>query len=229
MPEPPRPSPPRRRSSGAAVRTAAVLGGCLVLAAGLVAAALVFAGGKSEQSRTIVNRSVETVGETRPETSPPNAAEPEAESSAGPGTTAFSRALYNVWIPTGWRQEENDEQVSNYMESTWRDPSDPNTAILIDAQSHGGSGSPVADAESVRAQTSQSSGYREHTLEATELNGRPAARWVFDVSGDRRVDYFLEDCGVGIAVLGSTSPVAFGSLAATFDEVASSVEVPCGE
>ncbi|MDX6609995.1 MAG: hypothetical protein QOF85_1920 [Solirubrobacterales bacterium] len=227
QPPPPPPRPGRRTSSG--VRTAAVIGGCLVLAAGLVAAALVLAGdSKNESTRTVVNRRVETVGETQPADAAPVEAD-EAEASATPGSTAFIQTLYSVEIPTGWAQESDDKPVSNYMESTWRDPAEPNTAILVDAQASGGSGSPMVDAETVRAQTSQSSGYREHSLEAITLNGLPAARWVFDVAGDRRVDYFIEPCFVGIAVLGSSSPTVFGSLAQTFHQAASSIEVPCAE
>ena len=226
-------SPRTRRHAGPGVRTAAVIGGCLVLAAGLLAAALVLAGdSKNEGTRTVVSQRVETVDETQPaETSPsePSEVEVEAEASSAPETTFFSQALYNVEIPAGWIQETDDEPVSNYTESVWRNPAEPNTAIVIDAQPSGGSGSPMVDAETVRAQTSQSSGYREHSLEAIALDGLPAARWVFDVAGDRRVDYFIEPCFVGIAVLGSSSPGTFGSNAQAFHQAASSVEVPCAE
>jgi predicted Ser/Thr protein kinase len=227
------PPPPRPRQGGdSATRTAAVIGGCFVLAAGLIAAAVVLAGGgKSERARTVVNRSVETVGEANSSDSGAGEEAADAEagtSAAAASSTAYSQTFYTVEIPSGWAQEESDEPIYNYLESTWHDPADSAT-ILIDAQTPGGSGSPVADAESVRAETENSSGYREHTLEPTVLNGIPAARWVFDVSGDRRVDYFVEICGIGIAMLGSTSPIAFGSLAPTFHQVASSIEVLCGE
>jgi protein kinase-like protein len=233
QPTPLAPSPPPRHrpGSGSVTRTAAVIGGCLVLAAGLVAAAVVLAGGgKGERARTVVNRKVETVGEANPgETSGDVASDAEAAAGAtASGSTGYAQTFYSVGIPSGWTQEENDEPINDYLESTWHDPAESAT-ILIDAQTPGGTGSPVADAESVRAQTESSSGYREHTLEPTVLNGVPAARWVFDVSGDRRVDYFVEICGVGIAMLGSTSPSAFGSLAPTFHQVASSIEVLCGE
>jgi len=228
----PAPGRPPRKGGGPILRTAGVIGGCLLLAAGLIAAAVILAGsGKGEHTRTAVNRRVETV----PKTSPPKAASSksngpeEAEASALPGWTAYTQGLYNVEIPSGWEQEENDEPISNYLESTWRDPAEPNTAVLIDSQTPGGSGSPLVDAESVRSQTSRSSGYREGSLTTTTLNGLPAARWVFDVDEDRRVDYFIESCGEGIAVLGSTSPSLFGSLAGTFHGVASSIRVPCAE
>jgi serine/threonine protein kinase len=218
----------RSRSS---IRTAAVIGGCLVLAAGLIAAAVILAGsGKDEHTRTVVNRRVETVAKTpSSEAESPESSESQAEASAETGWTVYAQGLYDVEIPSGWEQEENDEPVSNYLESIWRDPAEPNTAVLIDSQTPGGSGSPLVDAESVRAQTSQSSDYRERSLETTVLDGVQAARWVFDIDEDRRVDYFIESCGVGIAVLGSASPTLFGSLAETFHGVASSTRVPCAE
>lgn len=229
------PAPQARRAGGSSGRVAAAIGGSVVLAAGLIGAALIFSSGKERTSRTVVSRSTETAvppatKATAPvrESSNPGAAE-TAEASSNSSRSAYSQSLYAVEIPSEWEQETSDEPSGSYVESVWRNPAEPNTAVLIDAETPAPSVSPIASAESVRAQTSQSSGYGERAFEPTVLSGMPAARWVFDVSEDRRVDYFLNECNVGLAVLGSTSPAIFGALAPTFQEVASSVTVPCGE
>jgi Protein kinase domain len=150
-----------------------------------------------------------------------------AEASPSSSQSTYSQSLYSVAIPAGWFQETSDKPSGSYMESVWRNPSEPNTSITVDAESPAPPVEPIASAEAVRAQTSQSAGYRELAFESTTLAGLPAARWVFDVSGDRRVDYFLNVCNVGIAMLGSTTPAIFGSLSPTFHEAASSIAVPC--
>jgi hypothetical protein len=81
--------------------------------------------------------------------------------------------------------------------------------------------------EAVRSETSQTPGYEEISFGPISLGGLPAARWVFDVEGDRRVDYFFVNCEVGFAVLGSSAPTTFGAWASTFHRVASSVEPFC--
>jgi serine/threonine protein kinase len=234
MGTPPSRSPSSERH-GMSGRVAAVVGASLVLAAGLIAAALVVAGGKDgSPGRTVVNN-IKTV------TNEPPASEPTAQSAVSgegpepseidPSETepfaTFSQSLYSIEVPTGWSQEESDEPISNYLESTWHDPANRNTTLLVDAQTPAPSVDPIVSAEQVRAQTSQSSGFREVSLVPITLGGLPAARWVFEVSGDKRVDYFINECNVGAAVLGSTDPLNFGALSPTFHRAAASFLVYC--
>ncbi|GAC1530509.1 MAG: hypothetical protein NVS2B6_18620 [Thermoleophilaceae bacterium] len=86
---------------------------------------------------------------------------------------------------------------------------------------------PLSKAAEVRAGTSQTSGYNEVSFGSTRLRGRDAWKWVFDLGGTRRVDYFVNDCSTGIAVLGAASPSDFKSLAPTYERVASSVAITC--
>ena len=222
-----------RNSSGSSsgARVAAVIGGSLVLAAGLIGGALVLSGGKENSSRTVVSTSAKAeasaVEDVEPAPDETSAGESPVTEASSDATFGYSQALYSVEIPATWDQETSDEPSGSYVESIWRDPADPNTAVLFDAETPAPTVPPISSAESVRAQTSQSSGYRELALEPISLAGLPAARWVFEVPGDRRVDYFVNLCNVGIAVLGSTSPANFGSMASTFHEVASSIAVPC--
>ena len=224
----------RGGGGGGGTRMAAMLGAALVLAAGLIGGALVVANGKDSPTRTVVSAASKTTEATAEsaepaptETAPIEEEAETAEASSSAVNSAYSQYLYSVEIPASWGQEASDESNGSYFESAWRDPADSNTSVHVDAETPAPSVSPLSSAESVRAQTSQSSGYREIAFESTSLSGLPAARWVFEVSGDRRVDYFINLCNVGVAVLGSTSPSSFGGWAPTFHEVAASVSVPC--
>jgi hypothetical protein len=243
------PAPGAARHGGFSGRMAAVIGGCVVLAAGLIAGAMVVASGNSDgPSRTVVNRPVQTVTEAETTAVEPEGEEDEATASeieaaesqaeefredevaeAPAGYDGYSQTLYDVAIPEGWERDEDDVWNGTFYQSTWHPAGEPETTILIDAQTPAPEVEPIVSAEEVRSQTSQSDGYYEYAFEPTELSGLPAARWVFDVHGDRRVDYFLNYCSAGIAVLGSTSSAAFGGLAPTFHRVANSVRSFCGE
>ena len=132
-------------------------------------------------------------------------------------------------MPIAWIPEAIEERISGRYESKWRNPSEENTSVLIDSQLHRGNTTALGDAETVRAEASQSSGYREISFTPIRMQGlgAEAARWVFEVEGDRRVDYFFISCGTGFAVLGSSSPSNFGSWAPLFQEVANSVYPRC--
>lgn len=238
--DPPTERRPRVDDRGPGTRVAAAIGGSLVLAAGLIGAALIFAGGDgSSGTSTVVTTATGSASSADGEARGAPGEEPApAEGSASGGSVRYSQAFYSIEIPAGWEQEASDEPSGNppgaYLESVWRDPAEPNTSITVDAQTPEPDAPPLESAESVRAETSQSSSYREVAFEPTELASLPGARWIFQIAGDdgvvdRRVDYFLNACGAGVAVLGSTTPGIFGSLAPTFHRAAVSVATPCAE
>ena len=129
-------------------------------------------------------------------------------------------------MPQGWRAVEDEASHGEFVRSKWRDPNDPNTSVLIDAIA--GETTPADEkAATVRAAASSSPGYSEISYASTEVAGLTGVRWVFQLSGDQRVDYFLNQCSTGIAVLGSTSPPRFSSVEATFAHVANSISFTC--
>jgi hypothetical protein len=139
---------------------------------------------------------------------------------------SYTASLYSAHVPTDWTQEEDDAQKSGFLESQWRDPAHPKSLIRIDAVS-GESSTPAEKAAQVQAVTSTTPGYSEASFGSTTLGGQDAWRWTFDVSATKRVDYFRNDCGTGIAVLGTAAPSDFDSLASTFRKVAGSVSTSC--
>jgi hypothetical protein len=207
----------------------AVIGAALVaaLAIGALAAVAISSGGGGD---TEVRTLAKTVTESQTVTE--EAPEPPADSSSVVSSMElepFEGQLYTAEVPVGWTPETIEERIAGRHESQWRNPNEENTSVLIDSQLHQGTTTALEDAEHVRSQTSQSDGYQEVSFEPTTLAGQgiEAARWVFEVDGDRRVDYFFISCGVGFAVLGSASPSTFGGWAPTFHEVASSVNPKC--
>lgn len=144
-----------------------------------------------------------------------------------PALSSYSTSAYGAQVPAAWTLESDDAQHDTYRESVWRDPADANTSITID-YTLGDTTSAQASAESVRAATSRTAGYREISFAPTSISGKQGIKWIFEVDGDRRVDYFFNDCATGYAMLGSTSPASFSARESTFRAVVESISARCG-
>jgi hypothetical protein len=153
---------------------------------------------------------------------------PSTHTTASTDTTLkpYYARLFTADVPTAWNQEKDEEGTTARTTSQWRDPADSNTSVLIDT-SEGEDYTPQQKAETVRAQTSTASSYREISFAPAQLGGRDGWEWEFEVSGDRRVDYFVSACNTAFAVLGSTSPGRFEGLQGMFRDVGSSVAPNC--
>ena len=162
------------------------------------------------------------------EVAPPESAKNKNARGGGSVQLApYPARLYQADVPKGWVPESLDDKNSGLYTSQWHDPDDPNTYMRIDAKSGVPDVSPLELAAPVRQDTRQTPGYEEIAFQPTTLDGQPAAEWIFEVPGVRKVDYFISSCGVGVAVLGATSPERFDALAPTFRAVAKSVLVYC--
>jgi serine/threonine protein kinase len=222
----------RDRGGGGNRAALVAIGAIAILAIGVMAAVAISSSGGTK-TETIARTVTEE--QPAPEVATSNSSETgdsAAASAAGPAETPlepFEGRLYTAEVPSGWTAESIEKRISSRYESQWRNPQEENTSVLIDSQLHPESTSALEDAETVRAEASQSSGYNEISFAPITLPGLgvEAARWVFEVENDRRVDYFFVVCGDGFAVLGSASPESFGSWAPLFNEVAYSVSPRC--
>lgn len=203
------------------------------LAGVAVAAAVIANGGGDRAAQTVVREKTvttskpapATTGETEPAPEPTPAGEAEASASI---LGSFHGRAYSGVAPVGWEHELIDKPVSNYYENVWREPEDPeNTFIRIDGGNPASSESPFVVSEPLVEEVRQDPEYREISYGPDYKEGREAARWVYELDGDKRADYFLVACGQGIASVGSTSPGRYPELAKMFREVAFSVQVPC--
>jgi hypothetical protein len=217
-------------------RALAIGAGAFAALAGVaVAVAMIATGGSDPAAQTVVREKTVTTSEPVPaatgetEAGPENtpAGEPEAEASAAI-LERFDGRAYSGLAPVGWEHGLIDKPVSNYYENVWREPEDPEgTFIRIDGGSPATSESPLAASEPLVEEVRQDPEYREISYGPDYKAGREAARWVYELDGDKRADYFFVTCGQGIASVGSTSPERYPELAAMFREVAFSTLVAC--
>jgi len=153
---------------------------------------------------------------------------PDSVSSQSEDLTAVSTTLVDAKVPKGWEELRVDERNSTRLTSEWANPENPNVKVLIDAQTPAPTVPVMASAKGVRSTVSQSAGYTEISLTNENLGTRQAARWEFVIPSEgQKVDYFLQDCNVGVAVLGTAPPAIFDDYADDFREVAASVEPNC--
>ena len=171
-----------------------------------------------EHTTTVVRNAGETVS--------PGSEPAHTSSQSAPELTDYTASLYSAKVPSNWTQEADDVQKGGYRESKWRDPAHPQSVVLIDATANDQK-SAADSASDVNAATSQTPGYSEVSSTSTTLAGQDAWQWDFNVSGTRRVDYFRNDCGTGVAVLGVAAPSDFDALDSTFRQVAESVSASC--
>jgi len=233
-----RPVQPRGRSRSAMLAMAAAVAAVL---AGIAVAVVLIVGSSSDATPTVVRETVTTTTEApAPRASSEGqseASQSEAPDSIGrastpsfPGLEDFSGRVYGGLAPTGWDHELVDEPVSDYYENLWREPNDPeNTFIRIDGGSPESIESPMAASEPLVEEVRGDPEYREISYGRDYTGGREAARWVYELDGDKRADYFFVACGQGLASLGSTSRERYPELAQMFREVAFATQIYCDE
>jgi hypothetical protein len=150
-------------------------------------------------------------------------ATPPTTTTASQQFRTYQGAGYTAQIPSDWTTESDQVNKGSYAESLFQDPANPFTFVKIDT-TPGTSLSPKISAVAVRAATSQTPGYAELGFAPTTVAGTGAIKWDFDLGeGVRRVDYFFNECGAGLAVLGSSSRASFDALASLFDSISQSV------
>ncbi len=156
-------------------------------------------------------------------TSSAAAASPHQTSSA-PSAYRYTRTGYTIAIPSKWTPTQRDVPEGNFASSVWTAPS--GATITVDVVA--GETTPPADkAAQVQAALSGSSGYTQIASGPSAVDNGTAFRWLFDISGDERVDYFLNQCSTGIAVLGSSPLARFAGYRSLFAGAADSLQFTC--
>jgi hypothetical protein len=181
--------------------------------------ALVVVGCGTNSTTTVVKERTVTAA-------PPASAPPTTTTPVLAQYTPYQGPGYTARIPTGWATESDAADHGSYVESVFRDPTDPNSSITIDLTPNV-TESPAASAAQVHSDTAKTPGYSELDFEPTTIRDRDAFEWSFKVSGDRRVDFFFNDCGNGLALLGSAPPGVYPSVKPVFQAVVESVQGDC--
>ncbi|HEY5053729.1 MAG TPA: serine/threonine-protein kinase [Solirubrobacterales bacterium] len=140
----------------------------------------------------------------------------------------FQGQLYSVEPPSGWgRDPEVIEEPPSYP-NLWRQSEvDEATYLRTEGTTVVEGQDPVEAEEGSRQETSKSPGYHEIGFGPVTIEGRSAARWDYEVEGDRRVVYGFVECGTGLAVVGSTDPGSFSSREHDFEAAADSLRANC--
>jgi tRNA A-37 threonylcarbamoyl transferase component Bud32 len=198
---PPPPPPPRRRSPARAV---AIVGCALVVAAGLVAGALVFASKKEgDHTRTVVTRSA---AGARPASASAETSGTTAETSRAAATpVAFEGSEYDATLPAGWIQQEDEKPArdGSYIENTWTSPGGTEELLIDESPTN-----PADPARSVakiagdirsagETVYSVTNGVTRGGIEGSELDFRASSGL------PERADFFFDVGDAGFAVLAS--------------------------
>jgi serine/threonine protein kinase len=200
---------------GLSGRTAAIIGGSVVLAAGLIASALIVSGGASKTtSRTVVDRGLTTTL-SEPTEAEASAEEPTIESERAPAATTsaaneFFTSGYSVAVPSGWTQGESEKVArdGSYVENTWSSPSG-DEELLID-QSAGEPAPPEESAEAIATDLQSAEEPIYATRDDVVKGGAVGSELDFEAkSGLRqRADFFFDRGDSGFAVLASAEDQA---------------------
>jgi hypothetical protein len=132
---------------------------------------------------------------------------------------------YSIEINNGWPQVKKEEKVGGYVENAWRDPESP--IIAVDTRAADDvTGSPMANADLARVQTSELPEYKERGVKRIKLGHRPAVQFAYDTAEERSgIDFFFEECGISFVVRGTMGQVAFEALSRSIREMTETIRV----
>lgn len=144
----------------------------------------------------------------------------------GGGSSSADPAAYTERIDPGWPPLARHKQVEGWDESAWRDPAYSDVVVTIDSRAADETGSPLANAQLARIQTTKLQGYHERGMRWIRLGGRPAVRWAFDVGKQANIRWFFEECGVTFIVRGTMGIYGFTALSESMRrEIAAAIKV----
>jgi hypothetical protein len=143
----------------------------------------------------------------------------------GSSSTSVDPSAYNIKIFNGWPQVKKEEKVGGYIENAWRDPESPIIAVDTRAASDD-VGSPMANADLARIQTSELPGYKERSFKRVKLGSRSAMSFAYDTAAERAgIDFLFEECGISFVVRGTMGQYGFEALAPSIREMAETIKV----
>ncbi len=195
--------------------------GALVIVVGAAAAVIAVVNGNGSHPASARHVTQGTVSSQASVATAPSSSPPPAAASASP----YNEGDFAAAPPPGWTRVENGRPRSTYVESKWHSPGNPSDFVLIDMSL--GALPPAQAAAPVRAALQKQAGYHELSFGPGDLTQASSTKWIFQQSSSERVDYFFSQCGHDFAVLGSTTPSAFGQMLPTFTQFADSVRATC--
>jgi serine/threonine protein kinase len=201
--EPPGPPPARRRGY--------LLPGLIgaVILAVIVAVIVLSSGGSSKDtpaSGTVTSSTASTPTQ-----------------SAVTSLTRATGSIFTIDIPKGWRQRDT-VTGGGLHRTTWTDPDDPQTAVLVDPIPQVKS-TPEGRARGVDANLQRTKpGYRRISLGPATVASHSGYELTYEIGGVRFLDQFVNlNCQDGYAVQGQAPASRFSSLEPSFKRMANSL------
>lgn len=212
--------------------------------AALVALITALAAAACGGSEEVVAPSPRTVTVTVTEPAPPapieeTSADAEPLPSEASEATTFDGTYFSIDYPADWDVETAEVSKGSYLDTTIRDPVEPEVMVRIDVSPETFS-DPATVAAEVEEYLVDQPGYRRLRYEPRTFHGYDAFQWDFVVEEDgvlvRKSDiFFTTDAGDGVAVLIQAPARGFrahradlervrGSLAAAGESVESAPE-----
>jgi hypothetical protein len=137
-------------------------------------------------------------------------------------------ATYKVTVSEAWPKVVDEKEVDGYIESAWRDPVGP--TVTINTRLASETGSPMANAQLARLQTSKLPGYHERGMKWVKVGGRPVVHWAFDMPEEEaRIEYFFEECETTFILRGTTNLFGFEAYSEDYRAYTASIKPECDE
>jgi serine/threonine protein kinase len=137
-------------------------------------------------------------------------------------------SIFTIDVPRDWKQRDNATN-RGLKRTTWTDPDDPQTAVLVDPIPQVGS-TPEGRARSLDTNYRRTRpGYRRISLDPATVASRSGYELIYEIGGVRYLDQFVNlDCQDGYAVQGQAPASRFLEFAPVFRRSANSLQSkPC--
>jgi serine/threonine protein kinase len=165
----------------------------------------------------------------RPATGSTTPRQANTTSASAPSTPVRETgSIFTMEVPKNWQRRDNST-AGGLKRTTWTDPDDSRTAVLVDPIPQVKS-TPEGRARSVDANLQRTKpGYRRVSLGPATIGGHPGYELTYEISGVRYLDQFVNlDCQDGYAVQGQAPASGFAALSPTFRNSANSLRSkPC--
>ena len=136
------------------------------------------------------------------------------------------RTGYTASVPGDWPLVADEVDFGSRLRSKWRHPSTKGVFVLID-RTAGVDENVLVSARSIRTEIRGSRGYDELAFRRITIGDRSAVEWNYRLGEAKTIDFVINGCGAGFAILGVAPAGEFSTHAADFREVAESLELTC--
>jgi hypothetical protein len=162
---------------------------------------------------------------------PPTAPAPGPPPAPKGSLTSFTGRYFTVSYPSGWTVETAEAQKPGYLDTTIRNPADPNVYLRVDVNPTVPTSDPLESAAPVVRTLAGEPGYQLLAYERTTFAGYDALHWEYLVPEHgvllHKIDtFFIDRYGEGFAILTQSQASHWQAWVPTFNKLRGSLAVP---